>query len=217
MTTIQQSQTYETILSGTQILHRCESGGDTPYLLRMAGMTLSPDAADLYKKVWDISRCLQDPAVLTSQLREITHLEYPVEKALVVYSKKNAEKNEKKTKDSWAALLQEGIYTFGADYLFLKPSHTPLYDKWTEFQKKTKQYSRAYYQLQFLSIDITDELLVFQQKFQQAMYTTFHIHSSLGMLTADVIGGLYGGNDVVLMIEGIYQVTHQIGETSKLL
>lgn len=214
--TVKKSKTYGTLMTAVHsstILENCEPV-DAPYLLRLSGLTLSPDAVELYKKVWDVSRCLQDPVILTSQLRDIAFIEYPVENdnlqsALVPYKDRELMEEDVKpiiedTKDTWSGLLQEGVYGITVDYLFRKPSHTPIYDKWTDTQKKIKQYSRT---LQFLAIDITDELMVFQHKFQQAMYTTLSIHSSLGMLAADLIGGAYGGDQAVLLIEGAYQLT----------
>jgi hypothetical protein len=213
--TVKKSKTYGTLIiavNSNTILENCEPI-DAPYLLRLSGLTLSSDAVELYKKVWDMSRCLQDPVILTSQLRDIAFIEYPVDNdnlqsALVPYTDRELMEEDIKpiienTKYTWSGLLQEGIYGITVDYLFRKPSHTPIYDKWTEAQKKIKQYSRT---LQFLAIDITDELMVFQQKFQQAMYTTLSIHSSFGILVADLIGGVYGGDKAVLLIEGAYQL-----------
>jgi hypothetical protein len=105
-------------------------------------------------------------------------------------------------------LFTEGVYGVGeevANYLWYRPSHTPLYDKWTEGQQTVKKISRTYYQFQLFAIDISDELLMFQRKFQQAAYTTLSVYSSLAILTTDIVAGYYGGDTGVMIVEGIYQ------------
>lgn len=189
--------------------------------MRISELSLTPEAVVLYKDVWSISHCLQDPRkfaekIMDPEIQELLRLDGPESKELVLWTADDtalmvrAEEDKQMPSTHWN-LFTEGVYGFSeevANYLWFHPSHTPLYDKYAEGQQTVKKISRSYYQFQLLAIDISDELL-FQRKFQQTIYTTLSVYSSLAILTTDMIAGYYGGDTGVMLIEGIYQYFHR--------
>jgi hypothetical protein len=222
MESVIKSQTYGTILTTATIGRLLKGCPNTtqPYWMRISELSLAPKAATLYKDVWSLSHCLQNPKmfaerIMDPEIQELLRLEGPASNELVLWAQHDSsalvvrpeEKVDAIPSGHWD-LLTEGVYGLSeevANYLWFRPSHTPLYDKWTEGQQTVKRFSRAYYQFQLLAIDISDELLIFQRKFQQAAYTTLSVYSSLAILTTDIIAGYYGGDTGVMIVEGIYQ------------
>ena len=229
MGSVVRSRTYGTLLTTATIgklLKGCPTINTTlPYWMRLSEVSLAPEAAAIYRDVWTLSHCLQDPKrfaerVMDPEIQDLLRLEGPASKELVLWTADDtaaivvrAEETEKDKPNvvGWG-LFTEGVYGLGeevANYLWYRPSHTPLYDKWTDGQQTVKKISRTYYQFQFLAIDISDELLMFQRKFQQAAYTTLSVYSSLAILTTDIVAAYYGGDTGVMIVEGIYQCVHQ--------
>jgi hypothetical protein len=217
------SKTFYTVVntaSYTHLISECRvTNTSMPYLLRLSELTLHPDAAALYKKIWDTTHCLQDPSILTRKMMELTDIHNQlIEESktgeLVVYNpyaikKIEIPKQEVKEENGVFSILKGAAYELGQEsmnYFFRKPSHTPIYDKLTTVQNKMKTYYRTYYQIQFLAIDVSDELMLFQKKFQQVVHTSFGIYTSSGILIADITGYMYGGDNAVLIIEGIGQM-----------
>jgi hypothetical protein len=150
------------------------------------------------------------------EIQDLLRLEGPASKELVLWTAEDSvalpeEKVDATPLGHWY-LFTDGVYGLGeevANYLWYRPSHTPLYDKWTEGQQTVKKITRTYYQFQLFAIDISDELLMFQRKFQQAAYTTLSVYSSLAILTTDIIAGYYGGDTGVMIVEGVYQCVNK--------
>ena len=223
METVINSRTYRTLLTTATIgrlLNGCPTMNTTlPYWMRISELSLAPEAASLYKNIWSLSHCLQDPRkfaekIMDPEIQDLLRLEGPASKELVLWTADDStaiivrpDEKIEQVSTHWN-LFTDGIYVLSeevANYLWLRPSHTPLYDKWTQGQQTVKQFTRAYYQFQFLAIDISDELIQFQRKFQQAAYTTMSIYSSLAIFATDMIAGYYGGDTGVMLVEGIYQ------------
>ena len=223
MEAVIKSRTYGTILTTASIgtlLKGCPTMNTTlPYWMRISELSLTPKAAALYKDVWSLSYCLQDPRkfaerIMDPEIQELLRLDGPASKELVLWTADDttalivrAEEENSQQSEHWN-LFTEGVYGLSeevANYLWFRPSHTPLYDKWTEGQHTVKKITRSYYHFQLLAIDISDELLLFQRKFQQAVYTTLSVYSTLAILTTDMIAGYYGGDTGVMLVEGIYQ------------
>lgn len=208
---VQKSKTYGSVITTMnyiELMKDCPSE-NIPYLLRLSEHGLSNDAVVLYKKVWEMSECIThlNPGFLVNQFMAI---EYPdVSLELVLKNVEGIKQTEEKgSKDQ--SLTMSTLYQIGQqsmNYLFWKPTHTPLYDKWTEVQTSTKSYYRAYYQLHFLAVDISDELALFHRKFQQAIYTTWNIYANLAILSLDTTAVIIGykGDDIVFLIEGANQ------------
>jgi hypothetical protein len=196
--------------------------------MRLSELSLAPEAAALYKDIWSLSHCLQDPRrfaerIMNPEIQNLLRLEGKgtASKDLVLWT----EEEEKESlaiivkgasgapsSTSWD-IFKEGVYGLSeevANYLWFHPSHTPLYDKWTEGQQTVKKFTRSYYQFQFLAIDISDELLMFQRKFKQASYTTWNVYSSVAMLTTDIVAAYYGGDTAVMLVEGAYQLANDV-------
>lgn len=221
---VQVSKTFHTVIntvSYTHLISECQTVNTSmPYLLRLSELTLHPDAAALYKKIWDTTHCLQDPSILTRKMMELTDihnelLEDAKRNELVEYNPHAIQVFvEKSVPDSaentgMFSILKGAVYELGEEslnYFFRKPSHTPVYDKLTKVQNRMKTYYRTYYQIQFLAIDVSDELLLFHKKFQQSVHTSLGIYTSSGILLADITGYMYGGDTAVLAIEGIGQM-----------
>jgi hypothetical protein len=211
--TVKKSNTYHTLIHSidiVRVIKDCEST-TIPNILRLAENTLSPDAVKIYTKLWDISHCLENPVILSQRIME---LRYPEWQLLGSPEMSNAivEWNPPKEKSKWSDILNGGLYQLGEqtmNYLLWNPSHTPLYDKWTFVHNKMKDYSRAFYQVQYISIDISDELIMFQRKFQQAIYTTWSIYNNLGILLIDIAAYNYKGDNGVMLSEGLYLWTFQ--------
>ena len=223
MEAVIKSRTYGTILTTASIgtlLKGCPTMNTTlPYWMRISELSLTPKAAALYKDVWSLSYCLQDPRkfaerIMDPEIQELLRLDGPTSKELVLWTEEDTtalavrpEEEKSQHSEHWN-LFTEGVYGLSeevANYLWFRPSHTPLYDKWTEGQHTVKKITRSYYHFQLLAIDISDELLLFQRKFQQAVYTTLSVYSSLAILATDIIAGYYGGDTGVMLVEGIYQ------------
>ena len=223
MEAVIKSRTYGTILTTASIgtlLKGCPTMNTTlPYWMRISELSLTPKAAALYKDVWSLSYCLQDPRkfaerIMDPEIQELLRLDGPTSKELVLWTSDDTtalivrpEEEKSHQSEHWN-LFTEGVYGLSeevANYLWFRPSHTPLYDKWTEGQHTVKKITRSYYHFQLLAIDISDELLLFQRKFQQAVYTTLSVYSSLAILATDIIAGYYGGDTGVMLVEGIYQ------------
>jgi hypothetical protein len=214
ITKIYSSKTYHTLLNVAEYghyIHDCKSANTSiPYLLQAAEFTLTPNAAMLYKKLWSISQCLKDPTILSKKMMEIAFIGDMEElekesRALTIYSPKIV---SREPPSPWFSLLQGISYEIGKEYMnyfFIKPSHTPIYDRFTEIQTKYKSYYRSYYQIQFLAVDISDELLLFHRKFQQSVHTSILLYGNSIMLLSDALGYLYGGDKAVFVIEGISQ------------
>jgi hypothetical protein len=100
------------------------------------------------------------------------------------------------------------------NYLFYTPTHTPLYDKFTLIQQKMKAYYRyldeSYRQINYLAIDIMDELSIFTSKFHSSIQSTIHLYYSTGFLLAEITGYMYGSDNAILVIEGLNMVRMQI-------
>jgi len=215
MESVKNSKTYGTLLTTASIsalLKGCPTlNTSQPYWMRLSELSMAPEAATVYKDLWSLSYCLQDPKrfaerIMNPEIQELLRLEGPASKELVLWTDVIPEVKDTPSKH-WT-IFTDGIYGLSeevANYLWLRPSHTPLYDKWADGQKTVKQFSRSYYHFQFLAIDISDELLLFQRKFQQATYTTMSIYSSLAIVATDIIAGYYGGDTGVMVVEGIYQ------------
>jgi hypothetical protein len=110
--------------------------------------------------------------------------------------------------NDWLHVAYGAVYELGEEtmnYLFWRPSHTPLYDKFAAVQMKMKEYYRAYYQFQFLAVDICDELYRFNSKFQTAMMTTMGIYTGLGVFVLDSAAAYYMGDNGVVIVEGVSQ------------
>ena len=222
MTTIRTSKTFGTLINGVDLIYiirHCDVKEELPYLLKLSESTLAPEASDLYKKIWYISNCLQHPAILSERLMEIqgTLAIDHSSSALVEYASPppSEEEEKKKTNEKQKGwnLFEDGLYGLSeefVDYLWWHPTHTPLYDKFAVVQTKVKQTTRVYYQIQFLAIDISDELLIFQRKFQQSMWTTASLYNDLVILTADVFAFMYMGYEGIMVVEGIAQVANKI-------
>jgi len=225
MGAVMRSKTYGTLLTTASIgrlLKGCPTINTTlPYWMRLSEVSLAPEAAALYKNVWTLSHCLQDPRtfaerIMDPEIQDLLRLEGPTSKELVLWKVEDSaalpeEKVDAIPSGHWY-LFTYGVYGLGeevANYLWYRPSHTPLYDKWTEGQQTVKKISRTYYQFQLFAIDISDELLMFQRKFQQAAYTTLSVYSSLAILTTDIIAGYYGGDTGVMVVEGVYQCVNK--------
>ena len=223
MDTVIKSRTYGTIMTTASIgtlLKGCPTINTTlPYWMRISELSLAPEAAALYKDVWSLSHCLQDPRkfaerIMDPEIQELLRLDGSASKELVLWTADDttalivwAEEDTQTQSEHWN-LFTEGVYGLSeevANYLWFRPSHTPLYDKWTEGQQTVKKITRSYYHFQLLAIDISDELLLFQRKFQQAAYTTLSVYSSLAILATDMIAGYYGGDTGIMLVEGIYQ------------
>ena len=225
MGAVMRSKTYGTILTTASIgrlLKGCPTINTTlPYWMRLSEVSLAPEAAALYKNVWTLSHCLQDPRtfaerIMDPEIQDLLRLEGPTSKELVLWTAEDSVALPKEKVDAIPSghwyLFTHGVYGLGeevANYLWYRPSHTPLYDKWTEGQQTVKKISRTYYQFQLFAIDISDELLMFQRKFQQAAYTTLSVYSSLAILTTDIIAGYYGGDTGVMVVEGVYQCVNK--------
>ena len=223
MEAVIKSRTYGTILTTASIgtlLKGCPTMNTTlHYWMRISELSLAPEAAALYKDVWSLSHCLQDPRkfaerIMDPEIQELLRLDGSASKELVLWTADDttalivrAEEDTQTQSEHWN-LFTEGVYGLSeevANYLWFRPSHTPLYDKWTEGQQTVKKITRSYYHFQLLAIDISDELLLFQRKFQQAAYTTLSVYSSLAILATDMIAGYYGGDTGIMLVEGIYQ------------
>lgn len=196
---LQTSKTYDSILMTiqyAQLVKDCPSR-PTPYFLQM---TLNPNAAILYTKCWDIANCLQNPLVLTDKLLQIAGAEdiVELEKQLVLYDPSKVPSKQ------WFSFLSES-YSI-AEYLFLRPSHTPLYDKWANLQTRIKTYYRTYHKIQYMVVDITDEFHLFHRKFQQAIYTSISIYYGVIILFLDIAAFIYAGDKGIFFIEGLHQL-----------
>lgn len=225
METVMRSRTYGTILTTASIgklLKGCPTINTTlPYWMRLSEVSLAPEAAALYRDVWSLSHCLQDPRrfaerIMDPEIQDLLRLEGPDSKELVLWTADDsaavAEEKVYTTPSTHWNLFTDGVYVFSeevANYLWYRPSHTPLYDKWREGHQTVKKFTRTYYQFQLFAIDISDELVMFQRKFQQATYTTLSVYSSLAILTTDIIAAYYGGDTGVMLVEGVYQCIHQ--------
>jgi hypothetical protein len=100
------------------------------------------------------------------------------------------------------------------NYFFHSPTHTPLYDKFTQIQQRLKSYYRyldeSYRQMNYLAIDIMDELSLFTTKFHTSIHSTISLYYSTGFLFAETLGFLYGSDETVFFIEGINVVRLQL-------
>jgi|LauGreDrversion4_2_1035121.scaffolds.fasta_scaffold17183_2 hypothetical protein len=229
MDSVIKSRTYGTLMTTSSIgtiLKGCPTTNTTlPYWMRLSELSLAPEAAALYKDIWSLSHCLQDPRIfaeriMNPEIQDLLRLEGSASKDLVLWSEEDESlaivvegaASGAPSSTSWD-IFKEGLYGLSeevANYLWVRPSHTPLYDKWTEGQQTVKKFTRSYYQFQFLAIDITDELLMFQRKFQQASYTTWNIYSSVAMMSTDIVAAYYGGDTAVMIVEGAYQLANDV-------
>jgi hypothetical protein len=123
------------------------------------------------------------------------------------------------TRDHWyyMGIFIGATYEIGEEtmnYFFHSPTHTPLYDKFTQIQQRLKSYYReldeSYRQMNYLAIDIMDELSLFTSKFHTSIQTTVSLYYSTGFLLTETVGFLYGSDETVFMIEGINMVRLQI-------
>ena len=228
--TVIKSKTYGSVIYGVNTaewLRSCQTANKSiPYLLRMSEYTLSSESVKLYKRIWDMSQCLQNPIFLTNRMMESKYpmlIDYPdglssmteenLSRALVIKNHLNELSHSVSEDNDWLQIAYGAAYELGEEamnYLFWRPSHTPLYDKFAAVQMKMKEYYRAYYQFQFLAVDICDELHVFNAKFQTAMMTTLGIYSGLGVLVVDSMAAYYGGDNAVVIVEGLYQAVSPI-------
>ena len=228
--TVTKSKTYGSIVYGANTvewIRSCQSANKSiPYLLRMSEYTLSPQAATLYKRIWDMSQCLQNPIFLTNRMMESKYplmIDYPdglssmteenLSRALVLKDSLIESPHSTSEDNDWLRVAYGAAYELGEEamnYLFWRPSHTPLYDKFAVVQMKMKEYYRAYYQFQFLAVDICDELHLFHTKFQTAMITSMGIYTGLGVLLVDSAAAYYTGDKGIVIVEGVSQALFPI-------
>jgi hypothetical protein len=157
-------------------------------------------------------------------LNTITVSEY--EEVINEHTIRNPKKNVTKTKtviietrDHWyyVNIFMGATYEMGEEtmnYFFNSPTHTPLYDKFTQIQQRLKSYYRhldeSYRQMNYLAIDIMDELSLFTSKFHTSIQTTVSLYYSTGFLLTEMVGFIYGSDETVFFIEGINMVRLQL-------
>lgn len=123
------------------------------------------------------------------------------------------------TRDNWyyMDIFIGATYEIGEEtinYFFHSPTHTPLYDKFTQIQQRLKSYYRyldeSYRQMNYLAIDIMDELSLFTTKFHTSIHSTISLYYSTGFLLTETVGFLYGSDETVFFIEGVNMVRLQL-------
>jgi hypothetical protein len=123
------------------------------------------------------------------------------------------------TRDHWyyVDIFMGATYEMSQEtmnYFFYSPTHTPLYDKFTQIQQRLKSYYReldeSYRQMNYLAIDIVDELSLFTTKFHSSIQYTVNLYYSTGFLLTETVGFLYGSDETIFMIEGINMVRLQL-------
>lgn len=123
------------------------------------------------------------------------------------------------TRDHWyyMDIFMGATYEMGEEtmnYFFHSPTHTPLYDKFTQIQQRLKSYYRhldqSYRQMNYLAIDIMDELSLFTSKFHTSIQSTVSLYYSTGFLLTEMVGFIYGSDETVFLIEGINMVRLQL-------
>ena len=277
------SKIYNSILSiheYTNTIQECSNiEVEMPYMLRLSEFTMNDEATSLYKSIYKITQCIQDPEILTKKFMELLHtndsldimeskelqiydpslikikinkesleelykmsndIEYFSKKLLLSdritvseYQEVMAEhhvRNPKKnvintntvtitTRDHWyyMNIFVGATYEVGEEtmnYFFYSPTHTPLYDKFTKIQQQLKSYYReldeSYRQMNYLAIDIMDELTLFTSKFHTSIHSTVNLYYSTGFLLTETVGFLYGSNEAVFLLEGINMVRLQL-------
>jgi hypothetical protein len=119
--------------------------------------------------------------------------------------------------DIFIGATYEMAYEISEDtinYFFYSPTHTPLYDKFTQIQQQLKSYYRhmdeSYRQMNYLAIDIMDEISLFTSKFHMSIQSTVSLYYYTGFLLTEIIGFLYGSDKTVFMIEGINMIRLQL-------
>jgi hypothetical protein len=95
-------------------------------------------------------------------------------------------------------------------YFFYMPTHTPLYDTIIEIQKNIKLYYRildeSYRSLNYLAIDIIDEIQMFSKKFKILIQSTIHLYYFTGCLLSEIAGFIYGNHDSFFLYETLHIV-----------
>jgi len=95
-------------------------------------------------------------------------------------------------------------------YFFYMPTHTPLYDTIIEIQKNMKLYYRildeSYRSLNYLAIDIIDEIQMFSKKFKILIQSSIHLYYSTGCLLSEIAGFIYGNENSFFLFETLHIV-----------
>lgn len=95
-------------------------------------------------------------------------------------------------------------------YFFYMPTHTPLYDTLIEIQKNMKLYYRildeSYRSLNYLAIDIIDEIQMFSKKFKILIQSSIHLYYFTGCLLSEIPGFIYGNHDSFFLYETLHIV-----------
>lgn len=267
------SKTYNSILSIREYTNNIKECSDVdiqlPYLLRLSEFTMTNNATLLYKSIYKITQCIQDPEILTKQFMEFIYINNSYKPITDSYSKElnlynrdfaieisyegikelyklshdieyfsnklllsnivtdseyktllyeNAIRNPKKkiittTLNDWyyVDIFIGASYEISEEiihYFFVSPTHTPLYDKFTQIQTKMKSYYRfldeSYRQMNYLAVDIMDELALFTTKFHTSIQSTVSLYYLTGFLLIETVGCLYYSDNTVFMIEGIH-------------
>lgn len=267
------SKTYNSILSIQEYTNNIKECSDLdiklPYLLRLSEFTMTHNATLLYKSIYKITQCIQDPEILTKQFMEFIYINNSYKSISESYSKElklynreftvetsyegikelyklshdieyfsnklllsnivteseyktllyeNAIRNPKKkiimtTINDWyyVDIFIGASYEISEEiinYFFVSPTHTPLYDKFTQIQTKMKSYYRfldeSYRQMNYLAVDIMDELALFTTKFHTSIQSTVSLYYLTGFLLIETVGCLYYSDNTVFMIEGIH-------------
>ena len=277
------SKIYNSILSIHEYTNTIQECSDIqvemPYMLRLSEFTMNDEATDIYKSIYKITQCIQDPEILTKKFLEMLHTNdsidiveskelqiydpqllkikinkesldelYKMSNDIEYFSKKllisntitiseyqevmNEHKNRNPTKnggnikrviittrDHWyyMSIFMGATYEIGEEtmnYFFYSPTHTPLYDKFTQIQQRLKSYYReldeSYRQMNYLAIDIMDELTLFTSKFHTSIQSTVNLYYSTGFLLTETVGFLYGSDETVFLLEGMNMVRLQL-------
>jgi hypothetical protein len=95
-------------------------------------------------------------------------------------------------------------------YFFYMPTHTPLYDTLIEIQKNMKLYYRvldeSYRSLNYLAIDIIDEIQMFSKKFKILIQSSINLYYFTGCLLSEIAGFIYGNHDSFFLFETLHIV-----------
>jgi hypothetical protein len=275
------SKIYNSVLSihyYTNTIQECSDiPVEMPYILRLSEFTMNDEATNLYKSIYKITQCIQDPEILTKKFMEFLHTNdsfdiveskelqiyhptllkvkinkesldelYKMSNDIEYFSKKlllsntitvseyqevmnehnirNPKKNSTNTivittRDHWyyMNIFAGATYELSKEtmnYFFYSPTHTPLYDKFTQIQQRLKSYYRelneSYRQMNYLAIDIMDEISLFTSKFHSSIQSTINLYYSTGFLLTETVGFLYGSDETVFLLEGINMVRLQL-------
>lgn len=95
-------------------------------------------------------------------------------------------------------------------YFFYVPTHTPLHDTLTEIQKNMKLHYRildeSYRSLNYLAIDVIDEIQMFSKKFRILIQSSIHLYYFTGCLLSEIAGFVDGNHDSFFLFETLHMV-----------